>query len=138
MEEKISETQSVDVPVKPKKPWLKIVLFSILGLVSVGGLVFAGYKLGQSGVQPPGQEEEYCVKAETGEKMSLGQAEEIALSSECVKEGSLKEEYFCNEDTGTWWLDLDIEKEGCAPACVIDVSTKKAKINWRCTGLIPQ
>lgn len=84
-------------------------------------------------------QEEYCIKAETGEKMGLSEAKEIALSSECVKEGSLKEEHFCNESTGTWWIDLDIQKQGCAPACVINVSTKKAEINWRCTGgLIPQ
>ena len=44
--------------------------------------------------------------------------------------------YFCNEETGTWWIDLEIKKQGCAPACIIDVNTKKAEINWRCTGLV--
>jgi len=80
---------------------------------------------------------EYCVKLGIGEKMSLVEARKIAESSECVKEGFLKEEYFCNENTGTWWIDLDLEKEGCNPACVVDVVTKQAEINWRCTGLIP-
>lgn len=76
-------------------------------------------------------EEESC-----GE-MSLEEAEGIALVSECVEEGSLTDTSFCNEDTGTWWIDLDIDRPGCAPACVINVSTKEAEINWRCTGLIP-
>jgi hypothetical protein len=77
------------------------------------------------------QEEEICGG------MTLSKAREIALESSCVEEGSLTGTSFCNENTGTWWIDLDIEKEGCAPACVIDVSTKEAVINWRCTGLIP-
>lgn len=75
-------------------------------------------------------EEESCVG------MSLSEAKEIALESECVEEGNLKEEYFCNENTGTWWLDLEVGKPGCSPACVINVSTGEAEINWRCTGLI--
>ena len=53
MEEKILETQSVEAPVQPTpsfkptegKQWSKIVLFSIFGLLLVGGLVLAGYKL---------------------------------------------------------------------------------------------
>jgi hypothetical protein len=79
--------------------------------------------------------DERCIKTETGEKMDFLEAKEIALKSECVKKGNLKDEYFCNQASGTWWIDLDIQKKGCAPACVIDVATKKAKINWWCTGL---
>lgn len=44
--------------------------------------------------------------------------------------------YVCNEGTGTYWIGLNIEKEGCSPACVIDLETREAEINWRCTGLI--
>jgi len=78
--------------------------------------------------------EENCIKTDTGEKMSFQEAKEIALKSDCVKEGSLKDEHFCNPG-GTWWIDLNIQKQGCLPACVINVVTKKAEINWRCTGL---
>ena len=39
---------------KPTKPWLKIVLFSILGIVLAAGLVFAGYKLAQLKQVQPG------------------------------------------------------------------------------------
>jgi len=83
-------------------------------------------------------EEENCVKTDTGESMTLTEAKEIALKSECVKEGNLKETYLCNEFTGTWWLDLEIDRPGCAPACVVNVVTKEAEINWRCTGLLPE
>jgi len=86
----------------------------------------------------PGESAEsgFCVKKGTDEKLSLDEAKQIALKdSECSK-GNLKETYMCNEVTGTWWFDLDIEKQGCMPACVVNVATKEAEINWRCTGLI--
>ena len=70
-----------------------------------------------------------------GNDMNLAYARGIAESSECVMEGTLGEEAFCNNATGTWWIDLNVQREGCNPACVIDVETGKAEINWRCTGL---
>lgn len=116
---------------------IKIHKFKILSGV-LGILVFAGIILGASKFRPKqGLPGEYCVKTDTREEMSLAEAKEIALKSECVERGSLKEEHFCNQYTGTWWIDLDIQKKGCAPACVINVLTKKAEINWRCTGFIP-
>ncbi|MFA6269284.1 MAG: Kazal-type serine protease inhibitor family protein, partial [archaeon] len=42
----------------------------------------------------------------------------------------------CNLETKTWWFDLVQKKEGCSPACVVNVVTGAAEINWRCTGLI--
>jgi len=69
--------------------------------------------------------------------MFLSEAKEIASQSECVEEGNLKDEAFCNDSTGTWWLDLDIDRPGCAPACEVDVSTGEAEINWWCTELVP-
>ena len=81
-----------------------------------------------------------CIQAETSEETCLGmtleEARQIASASSCVENGSLKDTYVCNENTGTWWLDLDIEKPGCNPACVVDIGAKTAEINWRCTGLI--
>jgi hypothetical protein len=124
---------------------VKIILLPFLALVCLGVLILAGYKAvcedGKCrGISEPQSTENgggYCVKVETGEKMSLAEAKEIANNSDCVQQGSLRGEYFCNENTGTWWFDLDIQKEGCSPACVINLSTKKAEINWRCTGLLP-
>jgi hypothetical protein len=71
--------------------------------------------------------------------MNLSEAISIAESSICMDNGStLKENYVCNEVTGTWWLDLNVPNAPiyCNPACVIDISNGSAEINWRCTGLI--
>lgn len=68
--------------------------------------------------------------------MSLDEAMQIAGSSECVKEGKLLDTNTYNSYTHTWWIDLDAEKDGCAPACVVSEETWTAEINWRCTGLI--
>jgi len=64
--------------------------------------------------------------------MGLMEAKKTAIEN-C---GELKENSFCNEGTNTWWIDLDLEKEGCNPACVVNVLDKSAEINWRCSGLI--
>jgi hypothetical protein len=93
----------------------------------------------QPTVTPAQDNEEYCVSNETGTTMSFSEASEIALNSECGTQGTLKDTYFCNEYTGTWWIDLEPlnEKPGCNPACVVNVNKKTAEINWRCTGAIP-
>jgi len=83
------------------------------------------------------EEEIFCTKKGTEEKLSLKEAKEIALQSECGEAGLLKDTPICNDVTGTWWIDLDIQKQGCSPACVINVETKEAEINWRCTGALP-
>ena len=69
--------------------------------------------------------------------MNLSEAREIALNSDCMKDGNLANQSSYNSNTMTWWLDLDADKPGCAPACVVDEKTKTAQTNWRCTGLIP-
>jgi hypothetical protein len=75
-------------------------------------------------------------KSQSGKIMLIDTAKEIAMEN--CKEGELKETYFCNDFTGTWWIDFapDKPKEGCNPACVIDIEKGTAEINWRCTGLI--
>lgn len=117
----------------------------LLILILAGSLIFFKFRSGQKSTlvfpmtptsTPSFSFSEYCLNEKTGEKMNLSKAKEIANNSDCVQQGSLKEEHFCNENTGTWWFDLDIRKEGCLPACVVNVSTKKAEINWRCTGLL--
>jgi hypothetical protein len=79
---------------------------------------------------------EIC-KALTGESMNIYDAQRAFDASQCGLEGSAKDNHFCNETTGTWWIDIQAYRKGCNPACVIDVKTKKAEVNWRCTGLIP-
>jgi len=69
------------------------------------------------------------------ERMTLGEAIKIAQSSGCIKEGKLTDKTTYNQNTKTWWIDLNIEKPGCKPACVVK-NDKTTEINWRCTGLI--
>jgi hypothetical protein len=78
--------------------------------------------------------EEHCIDKDTKNILTLADARQVAIESECGDR--LKDTYVCNEITGTYWIDLDIEKQGCNPACVIDIITREAVINWRCTGLI--
>ena len=90
--------------------------------------------------------EEHCTKKETHEILTLSDAKQIAIDSECGEKGTLKETYVCNEHTGTYWIDLEVydeaweelevSEEMCNPACVVNVVTREAEINWRCTGLI--
>ena len=65
------------------------------------------------------------------------QARSIAETSVCVVDGLLKDNAMYNDSSKTWWIDLNIDKPGCLPACVIS-EDESAEINWRCTGLIPQ
>ena len=74
--------------------------------------------------------EEHCSEGEY--VLTLENAKSIA-EAEC---GEIKDTYVCNENTGTYWIDLNIEREGCSPACVINLETREAEINWRCTGLL--
>jgi hypothetical protein len=47
--------------------------------------------------------------------------------------------YVCNIGTGTYWINMNLTKQGCSPACVVDVANQSASINWRCTGaLLPK
>lgn len=78
--------------------------------------------------------ENYCMKEGSGDLITLSDAREVAIESECGDR--LKDNFSCNEITGTYWIDLEIEKEGCNPACVVDVGERTAVINWRCTGLL--
>lgn len=72
-----------------------------------------------------------------GGSMTYKKAKEIA--NQGCKDGILLDEHSCNTSTGTWWIGFepDEPKDGCNPACVVDIATQKAEINWRCTGLKP-
>ena len=73
--------------------------------------------------------DQYC------NNMRLSQAYNLAENNDCIVEG-LTDQYICNENTKTWWINLETEKEGCSPACVINTETEDVEINWRCTGLV--
>jgi hypothetical protein len=111
----------------------------VLILSALSVLIFSacGSTTAQPSESPTPVQGDDCLDIDTGAKLSYQEAVKIAQSSECVQQGQLKGTHLCNENTGTWWIDLDIDKPGCSPACVVNVSDKTAEINWRCTGLIP-
>ena len=84
-------------------------------------------------------------KSEEGESvLPLNSDEAFAIAretKECSMAGILTDKYVYNENTKTWWIDLErmpeLEKDGCDPACVVSEKTKSAEVNWRCTGLVP-
>jgi len=91
--------------------------------------------------KPNGQ---FCKDKKTGVEISYQEASDIAQKNKCGMQGetlvAFSTNYFCNENTGTWWVDLLLtpEKTGCNPACVVNIVNKTAEINWRCTGAIPR
>lgn len=109
------------------KMYKKILIFFFLALLIISGWFFYR-KTKQPQMQDNNQNQPSVLTYE--------QAREIAQQSDCVKEGKLTDKYFYNENSKTWWIDLDLEKPGCAPACVIWEESKTAEINWRCTGLL--
>ena len=76
--------------------------------------------------------EEPCVEG----SLTLDEAKAVAESSSCMDEGELGDTHTYNDATNTWWFDMDIDKPGCSPACVV-YANETAEINWRCTGAIP-
>jgi hypothetical protein len=70
-----------------------------------------------------------------GKSMTITEA--YILASKYCLTGSFSTEVSCNDITGTWWINFnpDTPKQGCSPACVVDINQKTAEINWRCTGL---
>ena len=109
----------------------KAIVFLAVGLLAVVALLV--FSVAEVKSIPASTQ---CTHSATGISMSWTTAMGMAQTSECLAEGSFEGAPVCNEDTGTWWIDLDIEKPGCNPACVIDVRTGEAEINWRCTGLV--
>ena len=125
---------------RSKKENKRFYIVSIISLLFIFGIILFLIYIGaiiekSTDKEIDGQTYYLAPKNSSAEKMSIEKAMEIAKNSECVKEGNLTKNYVYNNITKTWWIDLDIEKPGCHPACVVDVETKTARINWRCTGL---
>jgi hypothetical protein len=70
--------------------------------------------------------------------MTQDEAQSIADKTEaCAKVGTVKAFEAYNENSKTWWFTLNnSDKPLCNPACVVSAETKKAEVNWRCTGAI--
>ena len=128
-----------------------IFTLAILAIILISAAVLAFENLRQEkavekdlGVIPSSQklQNRFCKDNDSGVEISYQEAIEIAQKDKCGLQGeelvAFSENYLCNENTGTWWVDLVIkpEKEGCNPACVVDIVDKTAEVNWRCTGVI--
>jgi len=83
------------------------------------------------------ESEQKCVREwETPCKMTAEEALGIARNSSCMDAGNVSGvEAVYNNNSKTWWLDIDMTMAGCNPACVV-YSSGSAEINWRCTGAI--
>jgi putative hemolysin len=68
--------------------------------------------------------------------MSVDEAKQIASQSMCPQSGTLKDTAEYNPNSNTWWIDMAADQPNCNPACVVDVKTKTAEVNWRCTGAV--
>jgi hypothetical protein len=66
---------------------------------------------------------------------ALDEARFIATHSECAQAGQIMKPAFYNPNSSTWWIQMEANKPGCNPACVVDLKAKTATVNWRCTGL---
>ncbi|HLD28023.1 MAG TPA: membrane lipoprotein lipid attachment site-containing protein [Patescibacteria group bacterium] len=118
----------------------KIIFFLFLLIVLSGCQVINQPVDNQNNSQDNNLAVDDSVKAcqtDSGASLTLEEALAIANDSTCVQEGAVKEDCNCNATTGTCWLDMDVEgHEGCNPACVVNIETGEAEVNWRCTGLI--
>ena len=111
---------------------MKNPIFILVLIIAIAISVYMGAFSGNAA------ERRVCRDKDTGQTMTLGEAIDIAMNSGCFQDGPLKDIYMCNEDTGTWWIDLEVDSPGCNPACVIDIVTGDAETNWRCTGALPE
>ena len=70
--------------------------------------------------------------------MSESEAQQIAAQSECSQVAKTTKKATYDSKTNTWTIDLDAQQKGCNPACVVDVATKTARVDWRCApGITP-
>ncbi len=71
--------------------------------------------------------------------MTIEEALQIAEESDCTEKGELTNNYMYNDNSKTWWIDIEMreefKKDYCNPACVVS-EDNTVEINWRCTGAI--
>ena len=106
-------------------------------LITSGLLIFTALIIAGTGCQKQSEDTEVVTEqADPVPILTYEEASGIANTSTCLDEGELTDTYTYNGYTDTWWIDMIIDKPGCAPACVVYEETKTAEINWRCTGAI--
>jgi len=109
----------------------------IIFAIVVFAVIAAAILIGQMGKSRP-ETNDLENNNQTGATLRRDEAYTIAKNSLCSLEGKIiSEGSFYNIATKTWWFDVDVIREGCSPACVVNVETKIAEMNWRCTGATP-
>jgi len=116
----------------------KSVKLSVITVALLGTLVLATCSPAEPPQPAVDQQADVCVDEDTGTQMTYEEAVTVAEAGLCTDQGSLKETRTCNSTTGTWWIDLDIDQPGCAPACVINIVDETVEINWRCAEALPE
>jgi predicted lipoprotein with Yx(FWY)xxD motif len=61
---------------------------------------------------------------------------EVRAIADSACGSNLSDAILYNNNSKTYWIDINEAKQGCSPACVIWEGNKTAEINWRCTGAI--
>ena len=81
--------------------------------------------------------EQKCVREfETPCKLTETQAFGVAEAGLCQDAGKINRANAAyNDNSLTWWFDIQSNRTGCSPACVV-YNNRTSEINWRCTGLI--
>ena len=63
------------------------------------------------------------ISESVSEGMSIEEALQIAEESDCTEKGELTDNYMYNDNSKTWWIDIEMRKEFkedyCNPACVV-------------------
>ena len=79
-------------------------------------------------------EYEVTCTTKSGKIMTMDKAKEIALASDCGDR--ITDGIFCNSDTGIWLIDMNVQRPGCDPSCIVDIETEQATVDWKCTGIV--
>lgn len=54
----------------------------------------------------------------------------IAETSSCMECRSLSGRSFCNDNFGSWWIEIETNQTDKKAFCVIDAETRKAIVYW--------
>jgi hypothetical protein len=82
-------------------------------------------------------EEPWCETKQLCSEDCMDASEVRAIAQEaCGSEGNLRGDIYYNNNSQTYWIDLDADMPGCSPACVVHAN-RSAEVIYRCTGALP-
>ena len=58
----------------------------------------------------------------------------VIAEKSCIKGGEAIGPGIYNENSDTWWYNanLNANKDGCLPACIVTSATKSVELKWLC------